>query len=113
MNGILTGLRNRLTTEHLEKLMRISIEGPADLDDDIKNIIIDNLEKSIMFSSRQNEIRNAVKTKTNRKINEGKQDARYVKDKTRETIDRTDAKINRKQKSARRKMHAIKNIINS
>ncbi|CAF0983648.1 unnamed protein product [Rotaria sordida] len=42
MNGILTGLRNRLTTEHLEKLMRISIEGPADLDDDIKNIIIDN-----------------------------------------------------------------------
>ncbi|CAF3708556.1 unnamed protein product [Rotaria sordida] len=106
MNGILTGLRNRLTTEHLEKLMRISIEGPADLDDDIKNIIIDNWKS-------QNEIRNAVKTKTNRKINEGKQDARYVKDKTRETIDRTDAKINRKQKSARRKMHAIKNIINS
>ncbi|CAF3976447.1 unnamed protein product, partial [Rotaria sordida] len=42
MNRILTGLRNRLTTEHLEKLMRISIERPADLDDDIKNIIIDN-----------------------------------------------------------------------
>ncbi|CAF1142174.1 unnamed protein product [Rotaria sordida] len=65
------------------------------------------------YCQGQNEIRNAVKTKTNRKINEGKQDARYVKDKTRETIDRTDAKINRKQKSARRKMHAIKNIINS
>ncbi|CAF4688095.1 unnamed protein product [Rotaria sp. Silwood1] len=41
MNRILTGLRNRLTTEHLRKLMRISREGPADLDDDIKNIIID------------------------------------------------------------------------
>ncbi|CAF4915213.1 unnamed protein product, partial [Rotaria sp. Silwood1] len=41
MNRILTGLRNRLTTEHLEQLMRISIEGPADLDNDIKNLIID------------------------------------------------------------------------
>ena len=42
MNRILTGLRNRLTTEHLKKLMRTSIEGSAHLDDDIKNIIIDN-----------------------------------------------------------------------
>jgi hypothetical protein len=32
MNRILTDLRNRLTTEHLEQLMKISIEGPSDLD---------------------------------------------------------------------------------
>jgi hypothetical protein len=32
MNRILTDLKNRLTTEHLEELMKISIEGPADLD---------------------------------------------------------------------------------
>ena len=41
MNRILTDLRNRLTTEHLEQLMRISIEGPTDLDNDFKNLIID------------------------------------------------------------------------
>ncbi|CAF4972216.1 unnamed protein product, partial [Rotaria socialis] len=40
MNRILTDLRNRLTTEHLEQLMRISIEGPCDLDDDLKDLII-------------------------------------------------------------------------
>ncbi|CAF4313072.1 unnamed protein product [Rotaria magnacalcarata] len=40
MNRILTDLRNRLTTEHLEQLMRISIEGPSDLDDDLKDLII-------------------------------------------------------------------------
>jgi hypothetical protein len=40
MNRILTDLRNRLTTEHLEQLMRISIEGPSDLDNDPKDLII-------------------------------------------------------------------------
>ncbi|CAF3880912.1 unnamed protein product, partial [Rotaria sp. Silwood1] len=47
MNRILTGLRNRLTTEHLEQLMRISIEGPADLDNDIKNLIIDCWKRNV------------------------------------------------------------------
>jgi hypothetical protein len=41
MNRILNDLRNRLTTEHLEQLMRISIEGPSDLDNDLKDLIID------------------------------------------------------------------------
>jgi len=40
MNRVLTDLWNRLT-EHLEQLMKISIEGPTDLDDDLKNLIID------------------------------------------------------------------------
>jgi hypothetical protein len=42
MNRILTDLRNRLTTEHLEQLMKISIEEPTDLDDNLKNLIIDS-----------------------------------------------------------------------
>ncbi|CAF3455791.1 unnamed protein product, partial [Rotaria sp. Silwood2] len=41
VNRILTGLRNHLTTEHLEQLMSISIEGSSDLDNDLKDIIID------------------------------------------------------------------------
>jgi hypothetical protein len=41
MNRILTDLRNRLTTEHLEKLMKILIEGPSDLDNDLKDLIND------------------------------------------------------------------------
>ena len=41
MNRILTDLRNRLTTEHLEQLMKISIEGQTDLDNSIKDLIID------------------------------------------------------------------------
>ncbi|CAF4091810.1 unnamed protein product, partial [Adineta steineri] len=41
MNRILTDLRNRLTTDHLQKLMKISIEGPSELDNDLKNLIID------------------------------------------------------------------------
>ncbi len=41
MNRILTDLRNRLTTEHLEQLMKISIEGPSNLDNDLKDLIID------------------------------------------------------------------------
>ncbi len=40
MNRILCDLRNRLTTEHLEQLMKISIEGPTALDDDLKNSVI-------------------------------------------------------------------------
>jgi thioredoxin-related protein len=61
----------------------------------------------------QNEIRNAVKAKTNRKVNKGKQNVRFVKDKTRGSFDRADAKINRKQQNAKRKMNAIKTDINS
>ncbi|CAF4870714.1 unnamed protein product, partial [Rotaria sp. Silwood2] len=41
MNGILTDLRYHVTTEHLEQLMRISIGGPSDLDNDLKDLIID------------------------------------------------------------------------
>lgn len=41
MNRILTDLRNRLTTEHLESLMRISIEGSTSLNYDLKSLIID------------------------------------------------------------------------
>jgi hypothetical protein len=41
MNRILTDLQNRLTTEHFEKLMRISIEGPPDLVNDLKDLITD------------------------------------------------------------------------
>jgi hypothetical protein len=40
MNRILTDLRNRLTTEHLEQSMRISIEGPSNLSNDLKDLII-------------------------------------------------------------------------
>ncbi len=41
MNRILNDLRNRLTREHLEQLMRISIEGPSNLDNDLKDLITD------------------------------------------------------------------------
>ncbi len=41
MNRILIDLRNRLTTENLEQLMKISIEGTSDLDNDLKDLIID------------------------------------------------------------------------
>ncbi len=40
-NRILTDLPNCLTKEYLEQLMRISIEGPADLDNNLKDLIID------------------------------------------------------------------------
>lgn len=40
MNRILTKLRNRLTTEHLDQLMRISIEGPNTLNEQTKEEII-------------------------------------------------------------------------
>jgi hypothetical protein len=42
MNRILTDLQNRLTTEHLEQLMKISIEGPSDLDNDLNDLTIDS-----------------------------------------------------------------------
>lgn len=68
----------------------------------------------------QNEIRNAVKTKTNRKIKEGqkkiqrgKQAVRKVKKVVREPFDRTGAKITRKYQTARRKIQAIEEIIQS
>lgn len=61
----------------------------------------------------QHEFRKAAKAKTNRKVNKGKQNVQYVKNKTRGKIDRTDAKINQKHQNAKRKMHAIKNVINS
>ena len=40
MNRILTKLRNRLTTEYVEQLMRISIEGTNILNEETKNEII-------------------------------------------------------------------------
>jgi hypothetical protein len=61
----------------------------------------------------QHEFRNAVKAKKNRKVNKAKQGTQYVKDKTRGTIDRTDAKINQKHQNAKRKMYAIKDVIKS
>ena len=61
----------------------------------------------------QHEIRKAIKAKKNRKLNEGKQSVQYVQDKTRGAINRADAKINRKHQNAKRKMHAIKDVINS
>jgi hypothetical protein len=39
MNRILTDLRNRLT---IEQLMKISMEGPSDLDNDLKDLIINS-----------------------------------------------------------------------
>jgi hypothetical protein len=41
IDRILTDLRNRLTTENLEQLMKISIEGPSDLDNYLNDLIID------------------------------------------------------------------------
>ena len=40
-NRILTDLRNRLTTEHVDQLMRISIEGPEELSAEMKEKVID------------------------------------------------------------------------
>ncbi|CAF4105091.1 unnamed protein product [Rotaria sordida] len=40
-NRILTDLRNRLTIEHVDQLMRLSIEGPEYLNEEIKEKIID------------------------------------------------------------------------
>jgi hypothetical protein len=40
-NRILTDLRNRLTTEHVDQLMRISIEGPEYLSEEMKEKMVD------------------------------------------------------------------------
>ena len=61
----------------------------------------------------QHEFRNAIKAKKNRKIQDGKENIQYVKDKTHGAFNRTENRINQKQKNARRKMNAIKDVINS
>ncbi|CAF3338289.1 unnamed protein product [Rotaria socialis] len=45
MNRVLTKLRNRLTTEHVDQLMRISIEGVDTLNEDMKEEIINYWKK--------------------------------------------------------------------
>lgn len=40
INRMLTDLWYRLITEHLEQLMRISIEGPSNLDNGLRYLII-------------------------------------------------------------------------
>jgi len=42
MNRILTDLRNRLTIEHLEQLKKTLVERPSDLDNHLKDLIIDS-----------------------------------------------------------------------
>jgi hypothetical protein len=54
-----------------------------------------------------------VKVKTNRKINQGKENVQHVKNKSRSAIDRTNTKINRKQENTKRKINAIGNVIKS
>ncbi|CAF1430913.1 unnamed protein product [Didymodactylos carnosus] len=61
----------------------------------------------------QGEIRQAVRDKTNRKINEGKQDVRYVKNRARAPVDRANAGINRKTQNTKRKMKQIKQVMDS
>ncbi|CAF1559715.1 unnamed protein product [Rotaria sordida] len=51
MNRILTDLRNRLTIEHVEQLMRILVEGSSDLNNDLKDLIIDYEKKNIYLTS--------------------------------------------------------------
>jgi len=72
------------------------------------------------YCEAQNEIRNAVKAKANRKIKEGnkkietgKQAVRNVKNRARAPNDRTNAKINKKYQNTRRKIHAIEDVIQS
>ncbi len=68
----------------------------------------------------QNEIRNAVKAKTNRKINDGKrkiqrgkQAVRRVKDQAKAPFRQVGTKINRKYENTRRKINAIEDVIHS
>ena len=61
----------------------------------------------------QHEFRNAIKTKKNRKMNETKENVNYVRDKTQGAAQRTGTKINEKQKNAKRKYNAIKDVVNS
>lgn len=61
------------------------------------------------ISEGQNEIRNAVKAKTNRKIKEGKQAIRRAK----KPFKKVGAKIRGKYQNTRRKINAIEDIIQS
>jgi iron-sulfur cluster repair protein YtfE (RIC family) len=68
----------------------------------------------------QQEIRKAVRAKTNRKIKEGKkkihqgqQAVQRVKNQAKAPFDRAGAKINGKYQNTRRKIEAIENIIQS
>ena len=45
MNRILTKLKSQLTTQHVDQLMRITIEGADTLDDEIKEEIINYWKK--------------------------------------------------------------------
>jgi hypothetical protein len=45
MNRVLTKLRNRLTIEHVDQLMRISIEGADILNEEMKEEIINHWKK--------------------------------------------------------------------
>ncbi|UJR20326.1 hypothetical protein I4U23_023457 [Adineta vaga] len=71
-------------------------------------------------SEAQNEIRNAVRAKTDRKINDGKrkvqrgkQAVETVKNQARQPFDRAGAKVNKKYQNTRRKVHQIENVIKS
>ena len=68
----------------------------------------------------QQEIRKAMRAKTDRKIKEGKrkiqrgqQAVETVKNQARQPFDRAGAKINRKYENTRRKVHQIENVIKS
>lgn len=72
------------------------------------------------YCEGQNEIRNAVKAKTNRKINEskqsiqrGKQAIRRAKNRAKAPFKQAGAKIGKKYHNTRRKIHAIGDIIQS
>lgn len=45
MNRLITKLRNRLGQETIQDLMKISIEGPEELSDELKEIIVDKFAK--------------------------------------------------------------------
>ena len=68
----------------------------------------------------QNEIRNAVKTKVNRKYKEGEQrieemkdDARRVKQQVTAPFQQAGQKVRKKYRNSRRKITQIKQVINS
>ena len=68
----------------------------------------------------QNEIRNAVRAKTNRKFNEGKQSIargkqtiRRAKNRAKAPFKHVGTKIQKKYRNTRRKIQAIENVIQS
>ena len=65
------------------------------------------------ISEGQNEIRNAVKAKTNRKIKEGKKTIQRGKQTIRRPFKKAGAKIRGKYRNTRRKIQAIEEIIQS